>query len=60
MGDATFHSLTECEVWITTHVAPANFYSFYDCVSIVDQMKNHEDHEKRPDAEYKASKMKMT
>jgi hypothetical protein len=40
MGGVTFQSLQDCQTWVMNSICPADFYEFYDAISLLEQYKD--------------------
>jgi hypothetical protein len=40
MGGVTFQSLQDCQTWVMNNICPADFYEFYDAISLLEQHKD--------------------
>lgn len=61
MGGVTFQSQDECQVWVAKNICPANFYDFYDVISLLEQsVDSMITYKELSDTESKTRKLNLT
>jgi hypothetical protein len=61
MGGVIFQSQEDCQTWVTTNLNPADFYDFYDVVSLLEQFSDTATpHSQIMDMDTKSRKLDMT